>query len=241
MRRARFPGSPVAAGAMTVLAPYTIREFPHRRLRRGVSTGPRPRPIGRPAPPTPRSAWKPCSTNWPRRCGIDPIDLRIMNAVHEGTPSMMGTPYKRIGFIEVCEALKNSPHYKSKLTGKNRGRGVGFGFWFNAGLQSSALVNIHADGTASVVTGNPDIGGSRASMAMIAAEVLGLCGRRRAAQRRRHRLDRPVRRDRRQPGHDGDRVGGLRGRPRCHPPDEGARRARSGRSIPRTSTTSTAR
>jgi CO/xanthine dehydrogenase Mo-binding subunit len=35
-------------------------------------------------------------------------------------------------------------------------------------------VNIHADGTASVVTGSPDIGGSRASMAMITAEVLGL-------------------------------------------------------------------
>ena len=44
----------------------------------------------------------------------------------------------------------------------------------NGGLQSSAIVNIHADGTASVVTGSPDIGGSRASMAMIAAEVLGL-------------------------------------------------------------------
>ena len=41
-------------------------------------------------------------------------------------------------------------------------------------MQSSATVNIHADGTASVVTGSVDIGGSRASMAMITAEVLGL-------------------------------------------------------------------
>jgi CO/xanthine dehydrogenase Mo-binding subunit len=41
-------------------------------------------------------------------------------------------------------------------------------------MQSSAVVNLHADGTASVVTGSVDIGGSRASMAMIAAEVLGL-------------------------------------------------------------------
>jgi xanthine dehydrogenase molybdenum-binding subunit len=36
------------------------------------------------------------------------------------------------------------------------------------------VVNVHNDGTASVVTGSVDIGGSRASMAMIAAEVLGL-------------------------------------------------------------------
>ena len=34
---------------------------------------------------------------------------------------MMGTAYKRIGFIEVCEALKNSPHYKSKLKAKIAG------------------------------------------------------------------------------------------------------------------------
>ena len=41
-------------------------------------------------------------------------------------------------------------------------------------LQSSAVINLHADGTASVITGSVDVGGSRASMAMIAAEVLGL-------------------------------------------------------------------
>ena len=54
------------------------------------------------------------------------------------------------------------------------GRGVASGFWFNAGLQSSATVSINSDGTANVVTGSPDIGGTRASCAMIAAEVLGL-------------------------------------------------------------------
>jgi len=54
------------------------------------------------------------------------------------------------------------------------GRGVASGFWFNAGLQSSATVSVNSDGTANVVTGSPDIGGTRASCAMIAAEVLGL-------------------------------------------------------------------
>ena len=51
---------------------------------------------------------------------------------------------------------------------------MAFGFWFNAGHQSSATVNIHGDGSVSVITGSVDIGGSRASMAMIAAEVLGV-------------------------------------------------------------------
>ena len=168
-----FPGSPVAAGAMTVLAAYTIPNFLIDGYDVVVN---RPKTAAYRAPGATNAAFglETVLDELAEQCGIDPIDLRIMNAAHEGTPSMMGMAYKRIGFIEVCEALKNSPHYKSKLTGKNRGRGVGFGFWFNAGLQSSALVNIHADGTASVVTGNPDIGGSRASMAMITAEILGL-------------------------------------------------------------------
>ena len=82
-------------------------------------------------------------------------------------------PSSRIGLIETLEAIKKSEHYKSKLTGPNRGRGVASGFWFNVGLQSSATVNIHTDGTISVVTGSVDIGGTRASQAMIVAEVLG--------------------------------------------------------------------
>jgi CO/xanthine dehydrogenase Mo-binding subunit len=97
-----------------------------------------------------------------------------MNGVTEGSAQTAGPPFRRIGFIETCEAIKNSAHYQSKLPGANRGRGVAAGFWFNAGFQSSATVNIHSDGTASVVTGSVDIGGSRASMAMITAEVLGL-------------------------------------------------------------------
>ena len=76
---------------------------------------------------------------------------------------MAGPPFKRIGYVEVCEAIKNSDHYSSKLTGKNRGRGVAIGFWINGGMQSSAIVNIHADGTASLITGSVDIGGTRAS------------------------------------------------------------------------------
>src|SRR5205085_1107886 len=53
-------------------------------------------------------------------------------------------------------------------------RGIASGFWFNIGGESAASVHINEDGTASVVEGNPDIGGSRASMAMMAAEVLGV-------------------------------------------------------------------
>src|SRR5436190_3575456 len=58
--------------------------------------------------------------------------------------------------------------------GTNQQRGVASGFWFNAGGESSATVNVNEDGTVVVVTGHPDVGGSRASMVNIVAEMLGI-------------------------------------------------------------------
>jgi CO/xanthine dehydrogenase Mo-binding subunit len=168
-----FPGSPVGAGAMTALAPYDI---PHVLIDGYDVLVNRPKTAAYRAPGATNAAYaaETVIDELAEKCRMDPIDFRLNNAVREGTAQIIGPPFKRIGFVEVCEAVKNSDHYQSPLTGKNRGRGVAFGFWFNGGMQSSAVVNLHTDGTASVVTGSVDIGGSRASMAMIAAEVLGL-------------------------------------------------------------------
>ena len=168
-----FPGSPVGAGAMTAISCYEVPNFLVDGYDVVVN---KPKTAAYRAPGATNAAFAVESVldELAEKCGIDPIDFRIKNGVKAGSARAFGPPYKRIGFIETCEALKNSEHYKSKLTGPNRGRGVGVGVWFHAGGQSSAMVNVHNDGTASVVTGSVDIGGSRASMAMIAAEVLGL-------------------------------------------------------------------
>jgi xanthine dehydrogenase molybdenum-binding subunit len=166
-----FPGSPFAAAAMTTLGPYEIENLKIDAFDVVLN---RPKVAAYRAPGAPSSAFA-CESaidELAEKCGIDPIAFRIMNGAREGTAQPAGPKYKRIGFIETCEALKNSDHYRSKLEGVNRGRGVASGFWFNGGNQSSATVNIHPDGSVSVVTGSVDIGGSRAAMAMIAAEVL---------------------------------------------------------------------
>ncbi len=168
-----FPGSPFAPGAMTTLGPYHIENLKIDSFDVVVN---RPKVAAYRAPGSPASAFA-CETaldEVAEKCGIDPLELRLRNASHEGTPQPAGPPFKKIGYIETVEAIKNSDHYRSELIGKNRGRGVASGFWFNGGLQSSATVNVHTDGTISVVTGSVDIGGTRAAMAMIAAEVLGL-------------------------------------------------------------------
>ncbi len=168
-----FPGSPVGAGALTILAPYSIENF-HIDGYDVVVNRPKTAAYRAPGATNAAFASETVIDELAEKCNIDPIDFRILNASREGSAQVVGPPYKRIGFVETVEAIKNSPHYKSPLSGKNRGRGVAAGFWFNAGMQSSATVNIQTDGTASVITGSPDIGGSRASMAMITAEVLGM-------------------------------------------------------------------
>ena len=104
---------------------------------------------------------------------IDPLEFRLINAVEEGDVNMMGAPYKRIGLRECLEAARSHPHYQSAVA-DGTGRGIAAGYWINAGGQSSATLNVSADGHVALLTGSPDIGGSRASMALMAAEVLGI-------------------------------------------------------------------
>jgi CO/xanthine dehydrogenase Mo-binding subunit len=108
--------------------------------------------------------------------GMDPLEFRLKNAAKEGTKAAHGPTYPRIGFVETIEAALAHDHYKTALPkgGNPKGRGVASGFWFNAGGESSAQVNITEDGNVVVTTGHPDIGGSRASIANITAELLGI-------------------------------------------------------------------
>jgi CO/xanthine dehydrogenase Mo-binding subunit len=172
-----FAGSPIAVGCMTVLAPYDIENL----LIDGfdvVLNKPKTAAYRAPGATNAAFATETVIDELVEKLGIDPLEFRRINGAKEGTAQPAGPQFRRIGHLETVEAIKNSPHYRSPLpkseNGKLRGRGVASGFWINAGFQSSATVNINTDGTANVVTGSPDIGGTRASCAMIAAEVLGL-------------------------------------------------------------------
>ena len=113
--------------------------------------------------------------------GIDPIEMRLMNAAREGTRAAYGPTYRRIGFEETLRAAQLHPHY-SAPKGRRKGRGVACGGWMNAGGEGSAQINVNEDGTVAITTGHPDIGGSRASMVNIAAETLGIHYRNISAQ-----------------------------------------------------------
>ncbi len=172
-----FPGSPVAAGCMTVLAPYDLENFKIDGYD-VVLNKPKTCAYRAPGATNPALAAETLIDEIAEKLSLDPLDVRRVNGAKEGTSQPAGPQFKRIGYLETVDAVANSDHYLSPLPksekSKLRGRGVATGFWFNAAFQSSATVSINTDGTANVVTGSPDIGGSRASCAMIAAEVLGL-------------------------------------------------------------------
>ncbi len=172
MEAGAFPGSPVQAAAMTILAPYKLDHL----FIEGfdvVVTKPKVAAYRAPGAPQAAFAMESLLDELAQQLKIDPIDLRLANAVAAGDQLPYGPRYKTIGMKETLEAARDHPHYSAPL-GENQGRGIALGFWFNNGLNSSAEVYLTEDGTAVVVTGNPDIGGSRASMAILCAEELGI-------------------------------------------------------------------
>src|SRR5579862_2460633 len=167
-----FPGSPVGPACMCGLAMYDI---PHVSIVGYDVVSNRPKVAAYRAPGAPNSTFgtESCMDELAHMLNIDPLRLRDINAAKDGTKAAHGPTWANIGYQQTLDAAKEHPHMKVPL-GPNQGRGIASGFWFNIGGESSAAVHINEDGTASVVEGNPDIGGSRASMAMMAAEVLGL-------------------------------------------------------------------
>jgi CO/xanthine dehydrogenase Mo-binding subunit len=167
-----FPGSPVGVACMAALACYSVENVAITGYD-VVSNRPKVAAYRAPGAPMVAFAVESCLDELAMQLGIDPIDLRIRNAVKPGTKAVYGATFREIALIETLQAIKAHPHYTAPL-GPNQGRGVACGFWFNVGGESSAAVHVDEDGGATVVSSNPDIGGSRAAMAMMAAETLGL-------------------------------------------------------------------
>ena len=168
-----YPGSMVAPGAMCVFAAYDVPNIVIDGYDVVVN---KPSTAAYRAPGATNAAFATeCVIDEiAEKLGMDPLDFRLKNAAKEGTRRADGPKYRRIGCVEVIEAMKNHPHYSARLSGPHQGRGVAVGFWFNVGLPSSCTISVNADGTVNLVEGSTDIGGTRTSVAMQAAEVLGI-------------------------------------------------------------------
>ena len=168
-----YPGSPVGAAAFCVFSPYKVENAQVDGYDVVVN---KPKTAAYRAPGATNAAFA-AETVIDEICekiGMDPLEFRILNSAKEGDIRVDGPPAPRVGFVETVEAAKDHPHYSAPLEGENTGRGVASGYWPNFGMKSSVVINVTSDGTISLVEGSTDIGGTRASIAMQAAEVLGI-------------------------------------------------------------------
>ena len=167
-----FQGSPVQPGVMCAYAPYDIENVKVIGYD-VVSNRPKVAAYRAPGAPISEYAVESVVDEMAKKLDIDPIDFRMQNAAHEGTKAAYGPKFGPIGLEETLNAVKKTEHWNTPLR-KWQGRGVASGFWFNIGGETCASLTVNEDGTVSLMAGTPDIGGLRASLAMIAADELGV-------------------------------------------------------------------
>ena len=168
-----YPGSPVGGGAMAATGPYNIENL----LVNGydiVCNKQKVQAYRAPGQPQGCFAVEPVVDELAEKLGMDPMEFRLKNVAVEGDRMPTGVPLARIGIKEMEEEMKAHPHYHIKLDGPNQGRGIAVGFRMQGGEASSATINVNSNGTINLITGSVDIGGTRAAVAMQAAEVLGI-------------------------------------------------------------------
>ncbi|RUV05594.1 MULTISPECIES: xanthine dehydrogenase family protein molybdopterin-binding subunit [unclassified Mesorhizobium] len=167
-----YAGMWAEIGAMTAFACYKLENVKTVGYEVLVN---RPKTAAYRAPSAPMAAFAVESAvdELAKEIGIDPVEFRIKNAAQEGTRASYGPVYGPIGIGPTLEAVKEHPHMRAPLA-QNQGRGMACGFWFNFGGQTCTDLNVGMDGTVSLAVGTVDVGGSRASLSLVAAEELGI-------------------------------------------------------------------
>ena len=172
-----FPGSAVGAAAICVFACYNL---PVSRITGYDVLVNKPKSAAYRAPGSPQASFA-IETVIDEICdelGFDKIQFRLDNAAHEGTRRGDGVQFIRVGLEECLVAAKESDHWNAPLgtapAGKARGRGIASAYWMNGGGKSTCDLMLQDDGTVMLNEGSADIGGTRTSIAMQAAEVLGI-------------------------------------------------------------------
>jgi CO/xanthine dehydrogenase Mo-binding subunit len=172
-----YPGSAINAGAICVFACYNL---PASRIDGYDVVVNKPKSAAYRAPGSPQAAFaveqvidEICDIK-----GWDKIQFRLDNASKQGTRRGDGVRFNKIGLEECLIAARESDHWRTPLersaNGKLRGRGIASGYWMNGGGKSTVDLMLQDDGIVTMSEGSADIGGTRASIAMQAAEVLGL-------------------------------------------------------------------
>ena len=118
-----------------------------------------------------------------RDAGLDPVEVRLKNALHANVPHPAKLEILSCGLTEAIEKASSSMRWKERWAKLPHGHGIGFACSGSASgvsnmshIGSGAIVKIQQDdGSVTLLTGAADIGqGAESVLCQIVAEELGL-------------------------------------------------------------------
>jgi CO/xanthine dehydrogenase Mo-binding subunit len=109
------------------------------------------------------------------KLGMDPLELRMKNAIVEGDLWPDGNPWPRIGLVECLEKAQEHPLWQNRHNlPANEGIGIGAGGWPGGRGPAAAACRMDPGGTLTISVGAVDLTGQTTTFALIAAEAFGI-------------------------------------------------------------------
>jgi len=107
--------------------------------------------------------------------GIDPLELRLRNIVHEGDEGPTGQVLTAVGLEECLRRAADAIGWPDRRPGPGRGKGLAIGWWTTTGGSSGVYVKVNPDGSVTLNTGAVEIGtAALTGAAQVLAEALGV-------------------------------------------------------------------
>lgn len=110
-----------------------------------------------------------------KEMGIDALDFRRRNILHDGDASPMGEKWNHILMSDVLERVATASGWRKNGAKKHRGWGMALYERGTPEGKASAAITLESDGKANILTGVPDVGpGFYTVIQQMVCETLGI-------------------------------------------------------------------
>ena len=90
--------------------------------------------------------------------GLDPLEMRLRNIVHDGDEGPTGQALAGVGLEECLRRAAAAIGWDGRRPAPGRGKGIACGWWTTTGGSSGVYVKLHPDGSIALNTGAAEIG-----------------------------------------------------------------------------------
>jgi CO/xanthine dehydrogenase Mo-binding subunit len=106
--------------------------------------------------------------------GLDPLAFRLKNVSRAGDLMPDGVQLSTVSLTDILQRIRHHACWTTPLSKPYHGRGIALGLWTMPGGTTSCHITLNPDGSVTLVLGTVDLSATRTSLAMVAAEALGL-------------------------------------------------------------------